>query len=380
MRCGNAMSSFPRKRESGAGPWAPACARATMKLMTLALLAIAALRPALAEPSPALLQVIEAAKKEGRLELQWGQSILGGSGGTKEMGEAMNAMFGTSIAVRFTPGPSLPEVLNKVVVSQSAGMASPIDAVIGTNQHAAEMYINHVSVPVDWVSLLPGRIEPQSVEAEGAAIRIFTTLPGGILYNTQRAPEKPAKLTDLLKPEWKGKIASTPYAASWELLTGSDVWGERALDYARQLSTQVAGLIRCNELERLASGEFIGFAMDCTGRDWVALQRKGAPIASVVPEDFPAQRFYYLSLPKNAAHPNAAKLFVVFLHTPEGQKLVWKWTATDLHTYPESQLARELADYEKKGVKFREFTVGWHLRHPEALEGQRKAVAILSGR
>jgi ABC-type Fe3+ transport system substrate-binding protein len=353
------------------------------KGVTFALAAVAfcAVSARAAEPNAALKAVIEAAQKEGKLELEWGQSILGGSGGTKEMGEAMNAMFGTSIAVRYTPGPSLPEVLNKVVVAANAGMPSPVDAVIGTNQHAAEMYIHKISVPVDWTALLPGRIEPRSVEAEGAAIRVFTTLPGGIVYNTQRAPEKPAKLTDLLKPEWKGKIASTPYAASWELLTGSDVWGmERALDFAKKLSSQVAGLIRCNELERLASGEFVGFAMDCTGRDWVGLARKGAPIGYVVPEDFPAQRYYYLSLPKNAPHPNTAKLFVVFLHTPEGQALTWKWAETDLHTYPESRLAKELVEYEKKGVKFREFTVDWHLQHPEALDGQRRAVPILAGR
>lgn len=349
----------------------------------LALMALAlAGTPALAaEPSPALRQVIEAAQKEGKLDLQWGASILGGNGGVKEMGEAMNAMFGTAIAVRFTPGPSLPEVLNKVVIALGAGLPSPTDAVIGTNQHAAEMHLAKVSVPVNWTELLPGRIDPSSVEADGAAIRVFTTLPGGIIYNTQSAPAKPVRLTDLLRPEWKGKIASTPYAASWELLTGSDVWGqERALDFARSLSAQVAGLIRCNELERIASGEFVAFAMDCTGRDWLQLQRKGAPIAFVVPEDFAAQRFYYLSLPKNSAHPNAAKLFIAFLHTAPGQKLIWKWTDTDLHTYPDSQLAKEIAAYEKNGINFRQFTIQWHLEHPEALEGQRKAVPILSGR
>ena len=334
-----------------------------------------------AEPNPALRQVIEAAKKEGKLELTWGASILGGHGGVTEIGAAMNAMFGTKIAMRFTPGPALPEVLNAVIISQGAGRASPTDAVIGTNQHAAEAHTRGVSVPVNWTALLPGRILPESVEAGGAAIRVFTTLPGGIIYNTERAPFKPTRLTDLLKPEWKGKIASTPYAASWELITANDVWGaERALDFARQLSKQLAGLMRCNELDRVATGEFLAFAMDCTGRDWLEMQRKGAPVAHVVPEDFPAQRFYYLNIVKNAANPNAAKLFTVFLHTPQGQKLIWKWSDTDLHTYAESPLRREIAAYEKRGLKFRQYTVEWHLQHPEALQGQRQAVPILAQR
>ena len=366
------MSIFIFKKQSFA---LMACALATTMYASASSRAIAA------EPSPALKQVIEAAKKEGKLDLTWGASIMGGHAGVTELGAAMNAMYGTKIAVRFTPGPALPEVLNAVIISQGANRPSPTDALIGTNQHAAEAYTRGVSVPVNWTELLPGRIQSDSVEANGAAIRVFTTLPGGIIYNTEKAPYKPTKLTDLLKPEWKGKIASTPYAASWELLTANDVWGEdRALDFARQLSSQLAGLMRCNELDRVATGEFIAFAMDCTGRDWVEMLRKKAPVAHVVPEDFPAQRFYYMSIVKNAANPNAAKLFTTFLHTPEGQKLIWKSSDTDLHTYPESPLAKEIADYEKRGIKFRQYTVEWHLQHPEALQGQRKAVPILAQR
>jgi ABC-type Fe3+ transport system substrate-binding protein len=293
----------------------------------------------------------------------------------------MNAMFGTTIAVRYTPGPSEPEMFDKVMVTLAANLPSPTDVVVSTNQYAAELYANKASAPVDWVALAPDRIDVASVEAEGAAIRIFTTRPGGIVYNTKAAPEKPVRLTDLLKPEWKGKIASTPYAAGWELLTASDVWGtDRALDFARKLSSQLAGLIRCSELERVASGEFIAFAMNCGGRDWLTDQRNGAPVDYVVPADFAAERFYYASLPKNAANLDAAKLFVLFLESPEGQKLIWNATLTDLHTYPDSQFAPVIADYEKSGIKFQQFTVTWFLRHPEALAGQKKAVPILSGR
>src|SRR5579884_4461255 len=233
------------------------------------------------QPSPALAKIIEAAKKEPKLNLEWGGGILGGGDALKDIAAKLNAAYGTNITIRFTPGASLPEIVNQVVLANASGSPSPTDAVIGSDQHAADLAAKNVSMPVDWVSLLPGRIDPSSVEAEGRAIRIFTTMPGGIVYNTQLAPEKPTKLIDMLKPEWKGKIASTPYAGSWELLTGSDVWGERGVDFARELSPQLAGLIRCSDLERVASGEFIGFLMDCTGREWVDFAKKGAPIAHV---------------------------------------------------------------------------------------------------
>jgi iron(III) transport system substrate-binding protein len=346
-----------------------------------ALLALAALPARAAEWTPPLQQVIAAAQKEGKLELQWGAGMIGSGANIKKMSDQMNAMFGTTIAVRFTPGPSEPEMLNKVMIALAGNQPAPTDILISTNQYAGEAYLNKASVPVDWVGLMPDRIQPQSVEAGGSVIRTFTTLPGAIIYNTKLAPEKPTRLTDLLKPEWKGKIASTPYAAGWELMTASDVWGqERALEFARQLSTQVAGLIRCNDLERVASGEFIAFGPNCGGRDNVTMAAQGAPIAEVIPADFPAERYYYATLPKNSGDPNAAKLFVLFLETAPGQLLVWEGTQTDLHTYPESRFAKVIADDEKGGIKFEEFTVDWFLKHPEALEGQRKAVPILAGR
>jgi ABC-type Fe3+ transport system substrate-binding protein len=307
--------------------------------------------------------------------------MIGDSANIKKMADGMNAMFGTNIAVRFTPGPSEPEELNKVMIAAAANLPSPTDILISTNQYAGEAVENKLAVPVDWVGLLPDRIQPQSVEAHNSAIRTFTTLPGAIIYNPKLVPYKPTMLTDLLRPEWKGKIATTPYAAGWELMTANDVWGqERALDFARKLSKQVAGLIRCNDLSRIASGEFIAFGPNCGGRDDVIMKEKGAPIDEVIPKDFAAERYYYATLPKNSGDPNAAKLFVLFLESPAGQELVWEGTRTDLHTYPQSHFAKVIEADEKTGIKFQEFTVDWFLQHPESLTGQRKAVPILAGR
>lgn len=347
----------------------------------LSAVAIAAVPAHAADWTPALQQVIAAAQKEGKLELQWGAGMLGDNATMKAMGDGMNAMFGTSIAVRFTPGPSEPEELNRVMIAAAANTPSPTDILISTNQYAGEASENKLSVPVDWVALMPDRIQPQSVEAHQTVIRTFTTLPGAIIFNPTLVPYKPEKLTDLLKPEWKGKIATTPYAAGWELMTANDVWGqERALDFAKKLSSQVAGLIRCNDLSRIASGEFIAFGPNCGGRDDVTMKEKGAPIDEVIPADFAAERYYYATLPKNSGNPNAAKLFVLFLESVKGQELIWQGTKTDLHTYPESHFVKVIDNYQKDGIKFQEFTVDWFLQHPEALEGQRKAVPILAGR
>lgn len=334
-----------------------------------------------AEFSPEMKQIIEGAKKEGKLVLQWPESLAAGNV-ARDVLKGMNAMFGTNIAVTYTPdNSSVPQHINKLMVTQQSGQPAPTDAFVATTGHVVLLGTRQAIIPVPWAALLPGRIDERMVEADGHAVRVFTTLPGGILYNTKIVPRKPTRLTDLLEPEFKGKIATNPYAASFELLSATDVWGEeRALDFARKLSKQVSGLIGCPEIERIASGEYAAFAMDCSGRGWVQFKRDGAPVDMVVPADFPAQRYYYMMIPKNAAHPNAAKLYVAFLLTREGQQLMWKSDDTDLHLFPDSGMSKVVADYEKQGLKFREFTADWARQHPETGPAQVKAIQIITQR
>ena len=332
-----------------------------------------------AEPSPALRELIAAADKEGRIEVQWGTNQLGGNAGLKDITDGMNAMFGTHIASTMTPAPNENEALNTITLSQRVKQPAPTDIFIGSNQHGALIYQRKMGLQVDWQALLPDRIQPSSIEADGAALRVYSVIPGGIIYNPERVPYAPVNLVDLLKPEWKGKIASTPYASGFDLLSASDVWGkERTLDFARKLSTQLAGLIRCNDFERVSSGEYIAYALDCTGTDAQNWADRGAPIRHVIPADFPALRYYYVMVPLNAPNPHAAQLMIVYLHTPEGQKLIWKIRHSDLDTYEDGHMAREIAAYEAKGVAFHRFTIAWYLDHPEIRPVAAEVMKIIS--
>ena len=332
-----------------------------------------------AEQSPELKALIAAADKEGKLEVQWGANQLGGNDGLKLITSGMNAMFGTHIVSTMTPAPNENEALNAVMIAKSVNHPSPTDIFIGSNQHGALIYQRKMGLKVNWQALLPDRIQASSVEADGAALRMYTVIPGGIIYNPQRVPYPPVNLADLLKPEWKGKIASTPYASGLDLLSATDVWGEaRTLDFARKLSTQLAGLVRCNDFERISSGEYIAYALDCTGTDAQTWADKGAPIRHVIPADFPALRYYYMTIPTNATNPSAAQLMIVFLHTPEGQKMIWKLRHSDLDTYPEGHMAQEINAYETKGIVFHKFTIAWYLEHPEIRPVAGQVAKIIS--
>jgi len=231
--------------------------------------------------------------------------------------------------------------------------------------------------PFDWNKYLPAGT-PAITELDNKLVRIVTGL-SGVTYNSALAPSTPTTLADFLKPEWKGKIASTPYAASFDVLLADDVWGkEKTIAYVRQLSTQVTGLIRCGEAERIATGEYLALVMDCTGQDALQWQDKGAPLAQMMPLDAAQERYYYLAVPKNSQHPNAAKLYTLFILTSEGQKLAYDTWKTDLHLLPGSHMGKMVADAEKAGVKFKEVTVEWWLRHPEIDTEKSELIKILT--
>jgi ABC-type Fe3+ transport system substrate-binding protein len=330
------------------------------------------------EMNPALKELAAAANREGGLTLGWSQSSFGGSQGAALFQAAMNKAFGTNIRISFLPGPDMARAVNQAATEFSAGQKAHVDIVLGAAPQLAPVMKVNFFEPVDWARYLPGRITPDMIELDGKIIRITTGL-SGVTYNSQLAPMKPMLLDDFLKPEWKGKIASTPYAAGLDVLLAEDVWGkQKTIAYVRALARQIAGVMRCGETERVATGEYLALVMDCTGQDALLWQEKGAPVAQLMPLDAAQQRYYYFAVPKNAQHPNAAKLLTVFLLTPEGQKLAYDTWKIDLHFMPGSKMGAMIADYQKRDVKFKEVTVQWWSQHPEIDAGRSELIKILT--
>lgn len=337
---------------------------------------------AAAQWNPELTRIIEGAENEGRLNLMWGSTTLNGSEGAKMFQAEMNKMFGTSIQIIFTPGPAMARVGSQVATEYAAGQSAVTDVYLATAVQITPLLSRQIFEPVDWPKLLPQRITSKMVEGNSTALR-FSTALSGVTYNSKLIPrgKVPDSLKDFLKPEWKGKIASTPYAASFDSLVAEEMWGpDKALDYVKRLSGQIAGLMRCGEEERLLTGEFLALVMDCGGQYAALWKEKGAPLDQMVPKDAAQKRYYYLTVPKNAAHSNAAKLFSIFMMTEKGQKLAWKTWKTDLHFMPETNMRQKIDFLEKKGLKFFENTIEWLQKNPEVTKTKRKMVKILRGK
>jgi len=329
--------------------------------------------------TPELAKIIDGAKKEGKLRLTWGSSTLGGNEGAQMAQALMNKMFGTNIQVTYSSGPSMGRMGSKIAVEYAAGQSASSDVYLSAAPQIASLLRRQMFQTVEWQKLLPRRITSKMIEAKNTALILGTGL-SGVTYNSKLTPkgEAPRTLKDFLKPEWKGKIASTPYAASFDMLAAKEIWGpEKTLDYIRKLSPQLAGLIRCGDYERLVSGEFIALVMNCSHNNALVWEEKGAPLKYMVPVDAAFKRYRHLTVPKNTTNPNAAKLFTVFMMTEEGQKLAWKTWKLDLHFFPESNMQPRVEVLEKKGVKFYEATIDFWLKHPGLGKVRKKIVKIL---
>jgi len=346
--------------------------------LAVAVMAAAVCTAGAQEMNAALKELAAAATKEGTLTLGWSPSTLAGPQGAARYQAAMNKAFGSNIRINYLPGPDMARIVNQLVTEFSAGQKAHVDIMLAAAPQIVPVLKANFMEPVDWRRYLPARITSEMIELDGQIIRVVTGLTGAT-YNAALAPMQPTTLQDFLKPEWKGKIASTPYAAGFDVLLAEDVWGkDKTVSYVRALSQQVTGLIRCGEAERIATGEYLALVMDCTGQDALQWQEKGAPLAQMMPLDAAQRRHYYFSVPRNAQHPAAAKLFTLFLLTEEGQKLAYETWKTDLDLFPGSKMGKIVADLEKRNIKFKEVTVEWYSRHPEIDAGKSELIKIIT--
>jgi ABC-type Fe3+ transport system substrate-binding protein len=317
--------------------------------------------------APALAALVEAARREGSLSFIWGEGTMGGSEGTRRLAEGFNRHYGLNLDVKFTPGPSMPSMAARTAQEYQAGRPASSDLQAGYANHIRTVIQVGGIEAVDWAAWAPNLQDPRLISAGGMAIAFQSSTPG-IGYNTLRVTGAaiPRTLQDLLKSEYKGRIASTPYAASFDQLSVPEVWGQqRTLDFARALAAQTTGLIRCNEMDRLAGGEFDLFAIACSQNGTLDKKAEGAPVDFVIPADAPLMAPLYVAVPKNSAHPAAAKLWVNYLMGREGQDLVYQFNHADNHLVAGSRTAQDFERMQASGLKFTQIDVEFYERHDE---------------
>lgn len=326
-----------------------------------------------AEMTPALKKVVAAANKEGELDVMWSSNTFGGPKGAEQIAKRINTLWGAHIQIKWSPGRSMPAVGNEIAMRYENGLASPTDVYIGFSRNVAALHKYNLFISSPWHSYMPDRLTHKVVEQHGTLVKVYSATVG-FSYNKKLAPMVPERLEDLLRPEWKGKIATPSYAPGWDQVAANDMWGpKKTIAFAKKFVNQVSAFARCSEMERLTSGEFLALALDCSGSSTYEAIDDGAPLVRVIPPDLPIVSYFYLGIPKNSKHPNAARLFVTYMLSAEGQKMLANERGgSDLDVFPGSRMGQRIEAVEKKyHVKFISADVAWQLKNKAGNKAQR---------
>ena len=292
--------------------------------------------------------LIAGAKKEDEITFVAGAQTFGGRKGLGDLEAAFNKRFGLKTRINFAAGPDMNARAARHITEIKSGRQASSDIFLGSQSHQALMHVENALEKVNYAGLFPWVTKEMEIYPNEAVL-VYTS-PNGIVYNANliakdKAPKNYLDLVDpRLSPSWAGKLAIPPYVA-W-LAELSLNWGqEKVKDFTRKLVAISGGRLRYSEEERIVSGEFPVMANlgDALGAMWT-WQAKGAPIIAV-PGTSPINTDYFqLSVPKNVAHPNLAKLFVAFMTTKEAQAIIQKHESRSSHLVEGTMMQKYLKE------------------------------------
>ena len=263
-------------------------------------------------------RLIAAAKEEGTIDFA-GPSALTPKG-AQALIAGLNKKYNVNLKLNYVPSTNYPAIAAQVITEIQAGQPPTYDVVYMTEFNLAKLYSRGFLGSFDWTGTF-SHIARDSVffDNQGILTATIFALPA---YNTRLvSPQQaPKQWEDLLNPRWKGKIVAPKFVQVWASLAQS--WGEkRMIDFLNRLKTQEPLYVKYSELRtRLESGEYPLAANHLSSMVDGARQRG-------IPVDYADQvkpipvLLDMMGIPKNARHPSAAKLFVAFSVTPEGQEI-----------------------------------------------------------
>jgi iron(III) transport system substrate-binding protein len=207
--------------------------------------------------------------------------------------------------------------------------------VTGKDTAFATLYTGKILDPIRPVLVLPEVVDPSKwwqgrhkyADREDQYIFVFTGNPGGatVSYNTKVVDAATLKsYWDLVDPKWKGKIVAFDPRIAGAGTTSLFFFYHPPLgpNFVRRLyGERDVTLVRDyrQSTDWLAQGKF-AFCVPCT--DVSRAKRAGLPIAEVdglKEGEVISSKGGTLSLVNRAPHPNAAKVFINWLLSREGQ-------------------------------------------------------------
>ncbi len=258
--------------------------------------------------------LIEGAKKEGSLVLYTSMTV--------EQAQKLNDAFRVKypflqIQMFRAVGERL---LTKIMTETQAGR---FDFDVVQSAETQAYFLKKRNLLAKYLSPELKNLQPGFFDSDGFWAAIYM-MPNVIGYNTRmiKRSEVPVSDEDLLNPKWRGKIGmdhTKPEWFSWKL---KRLGQEKGLAYMKRLGTHefklYSGLTIITGL--LAAGEF-PLVLNTYIHNAEDAKRKGAPVDWLA-QDPVFTKFQPIGVAAKAPHPNAAKLFVDFMLSEEGQRII----------------------------------------------------------
>jgi iron(III) transport system substrate-binding protein len=148
-------------------------------------------------------------------------------------------------------------------------------------------------------------------------------------YNLKQVPPQdvPRSYEDLLLPKWKGKMGFRDDDYEWYATVLEFMGREKGLQYIRRLAQQQINFAGDSPLriQLLCAGEYsldIGIHFDHPE----SARKKGCPVNWVVLEPGYKRPPIAIALAKSPPHPSAARIFIDWMLSRDGQKVVTDFT------------------------------------------------------
>ena len=162
---------------------------------------------------------------------------------------------------------------------------------------------------------------PKEFKEEGYWTTVYTN-PYATAYNPKLVSKEqvPRSYDDLLKPMWQGKMLLEPTKVDWFAGVLQIMGKEKGLKYMRELAKQKLMHRTGHELlaQLVAAGE-ASIDVNIPAPSVDRLKKRGAPIEWVAFPPTPATMIG-IGITSQPQHPNAARLYVDFILSNEGQK------------------------------------------------------------
>lgn len=285
-------------------------------LVLIAASFLAGALPAFAQSPADWDKTVAAAKAEGTVTFYTG---LPGNPTTKKIGAAFEKKYGIHMDVLELRATELRERVR----AERVGNHPTGDVMHTSSNQTRQIWMDDKTI--DNIGPLPNARNLRADVAESWVdrdINIPTFLLNyAILINSNLVTDPPKSWQDILDPKWKGKILADDFRA---IGGGSSYFSVTYEKFGRafheKLAAQNVAFTRdMREAERrVARGEFALYL------PWLVNylpSLKGLPVKAVIPQEGVVYLPYASSLLTKAPHPNAARVFIDFMLSDEGQAI-----------------------------------------------------------